>query len=175
MIKLSEFRESKGSGARTSDHLTLASLRKKQQETREKFSGGVETPKLEVTAPSFGNVGATDFNAPVGDVTAELSRLENLRRQAAVDLDTSTVDALDKRMKELRASVGQQTVGDRFSDVLSAFTGGMGAGLSGTAGFVMDAYTDPGYHQRAIESAQKVLENSGLKGAIAEMIGSSCI
>ena len=44
---------------------------------------------------------------------SEMVSLENQRRQAQVDMDIDTMNALDARMKAIRASAGQQTFGDR--------------------------------------------------------------
>lgn len=102
---------------------------------------------------------ATRFGATAGanDFDKELSRLEELRRQAAVDLDVGTVDALDKRMKEIRAAAGQQTFGDRASDVLSNIMSGTGAGVTNVAGFTANLFEDAESYKTTIKHYQNML------------------
>ena len=50
-----------------------------------------------------------------------ISSLENQRRQAQVDMDIDTMNALDARMKAIRASAGQQTFADRADENFSGW------------------------------------------------------
>ena len=93
------------------------------------------------------------------DIDAKLTELEELRRQAAVDLDTTRVDELDKRMKSLRAQAGQQTVGDRVSDTLSAIVSGAAAQGTNVVGFASNAVNNPEYHQRSIARLEETLKS----------------
>ena len=88
----------------------------------------------------------------------EMSRLESLRRQAVVDLDTDTVNALDKQMKNLRAKTNQQTVGDRASDVLSSVLSGSAGSAVNTAGVAANAVIDPERNQRSLTRLRETLE-----------------
>lgn len=88
----------------------------------------------------------------------EMSRLESLRKQAAVDLDTDTVNVLEKQMKNLRAKTNQQTVGDRASDVLSSVLSGSASDFTNLAGFASNAYSNPERDQRTIERLQSALD-----------------
>ena len=103
-----------------------------------------------------GRKSRTSF-APKTDLQTEMSRLEELRRQAAVDLDVDTVNALDKRMKELRASMGEQTFGDRASDVLSNIMSGTGAGVTNVAGFAANMFEDVESYKTTINHYQNML------------------
>lgn len=91
------------------------------------------------------------------DLTGQLAQLEELRRQAAVDLDVDTVNRIDNQLKEMRAHAGQQTFGDRASDVLSNIMSGTAAGFTNTAGFAANAYNDPAQYQRSIKHLQDTL------------------
>ena len=93
------------------------------------------------------------------DIDAKLTELAELRRQAAVDLDTTRVDELDKRMKSLRAQAGQQTVGDRVSDTLSAIVSGTAAQGTNVVGFASNAVNNPEYHQRSIARLEETLKS----------------
>ena len=56
---------------------------------------------------------STGTSQPTGFTPAqksEMASLENQRRQAQVDMDIDTMNALDARMKAIRASAGQQTL-----------------------------------------------------------------
>ena len=64
---------------------------------------------------------------------SELTSLENQRRQAQVDMDIDTMNALDARMKAIRASAGQQTFGDRADENFSGWVKGTAAAYSKTA------------------------------------------
>ena len=88
---------------------------------------------------------------------SELSRLENLRRKAAMDLDTDTLNSITKRMKEIRRQSGKQTVGDRGSDILSSMMSGSAGAYTNAAGVVADNYQDPDYNRRQIERLQETL------------------
>ena len=68
----------------------------------------------------------------------ELSQLAELRRQAQVDLDTDTLNSVDKRMKEIRAQAGKQTGFERVSSVLSGSGKLYGGQLAGTAGTLVE-------------------------------------
>ena len=96
------------------------------------------------------------------DQQSELYRLQELRRQAQVDLDTDTVNAVDKRMKEIRAEAGKQTFGDRVSDTLSAVMSGSAGAYTNAAGFASNAFHDPEYNRRQIAQMQKALETGRL-------------
>ena len=89
---------------------------------------------------------------------SEMVSLENQRRQAQVDMDIDTMNALDARMKAIRASAGQQTIGDRVSDVLSTAASRTGNAIASSVGTVSNAYNDPDYNRRQIAQAQKALE-----------------
>lgn len=52
---------------------------------------------------------------------SEMVSLENQRRQAQVDMDIDTMNALDARMKAIRASAGRQTFGDRSDENMSGW------------------------------------------------------
>lgn len=69
---------------------------------------------------------------------SELSRLQELRRQAQVDLDTDTVADLDRRMKSIRAEAGKQTGFERVGSVLSGSGKLYGGQLAGTAGTLVE-------------------------------------
>lgn len=64
---------------------------------------------------------------------SEMVSLENQRRQAQVDMDIDTMNALDARMKAIRASAGQQTFGDRADENFSGWVKGTAAAYSKTA------------------------------------------
>ena len=52
---------------------------------------------------------------------SEMVSLENQRRQAQVDMDIDTMNALDARMAFIRASAGRQTFGDRADENMSGW------------------------------------------------------
>ena len=64
---------------------------------------------------------------------SEMSSLENQRRQAQVDMDIDTMNALDARMKAIRASAGQQTFADRADENMSGWVKGTAAAYSKVA------------------------------------------
>ena len=64
---------------------------------------------------------------------SEMVSLENQRRQAQVDMDIDTMNALDARMKAIRASAGQQTFGDRADENFSGWVKGTAAAYSKAA------------------------------------------
>ena len=102
---------------------------------------------------------------PLGYTTSqqsELNRLQELRRQAQVDLDVDTMNKLDAQMKAIRAQAGKQTIGDRASDTLSAIFSGSAGAYTNTAGFISNAYNDPDYNRRQIAQAQKALKTGRL-------------
>ena len=67
---------------------------------------------------------STGTSQPTGFTPAqksEMASLENQRRQAQVDMDIDTMNALDARMKAIRASAGQQTFGDRADENMTGW------------------------------------------------------
>ena len=64
---------------------------------------------------------------------SEMVSLENQRRQAQVDMDIDTMNALDARMKAIRASAGQQTFADRADENMSGWVKGTAAAYSKVA------------------------------------------
>ena len=67
---------------------------------------------------------STGTSQPTGFTPAQKSEmvsLENQRRQAQVDMDGDTMNALDARMKAIRASAGRQTFGDRADENMSGW------------------------------------------------------
>ena len=74
-----------------------------------------------VKKPNFveNNTGLADYSIDAHN--NELSRLQEQRRQAQVDMDVDTMNALDARMKEIRASMGQQTIGDRADENMTGW------------------------------------------------------
>lgn len=93
---------------------------------------------------------------------SEMSRLQEQRRQAQVDVDTDTLNSVDKRMKELRAQAGKQTFGDRASDTASAVFSGSAGAYTNVAGFASNALHDPDYNRRQIAQAEKALSSGKL-------------
>ena len=69
---------------------------------------------------------------------SEMNRLQEQRRQAQVDLDTDTVNSVDKRMKEIRKEAGKQTGFERVGSVLSGSGKLYGGQLAGTAGTLVE-------------------------------------
>ena len=85
---------------------------------------------------------------------SEMVSLENQRRQAQVDMDIDTMNALDARMKAIRASMGQQTIGDRASDALStAVSSTVSSGVN-FAGLMLDSLRN--LNTAALEQKEKV-------------------
>ena len=111
-----------------------------------------------VKKPNFveNNTGLADYSIDAHN--NELARLQEQRRQAQVDMDIDTMNALDARMKAIRASAGQQTFADRVSDTVSAGLSGAASAMVNAAGTVHNAYHDPNYNRRQIAQAQKALE-----------------
>ena len=74
-----------------------------------------------VKKPNFveNNTGLSDYSIDARN--NELSRLQEQRRQAQVDMDIDTMNALDARMKAIRASAGQQTFADRADENFSGW------------------------------------------------------
>lgn len=74
-----------------------------------------------VKKPNFveNNTGLADYSTDA--YNSELSSLQEQRRQAQVDLDTDTMNAIDARMKAIRASAGQQTFGDRADENMTGW------------------------------------------------------
>lgn len=130
-----------------------------KDEEEQKSSSSLPTfdigSKIGASAPQLQFEEATEV-APSYD--KEMSRLESLRKQAAVDLDTDTVNVLEKQMKNLRAKTNQQTVGDRASDVLSSVLSGSASDFTNLAGFASNAYSNPERDQRTIERLQSALD-----------------
>ena len=102
----------------------------------------------------------------------EYSRLEEQRRQAAVDLDTEGVAQAERRMKEIRAAMGKQTVGDRVSDALSGALNTYVGPLVNAAGTAVEglgaANTRMANYQMANSAAYRSAQNS-LKYAQQEL------
>ena len=95
----------------------------------------------DVSGEAWTRATPSQVKLPSGYTTSqqsELNRLQELRRQAQVDLDTDTLNSVDKRMKELRAQAGKQTRFERVGSVLSG-SGKLYAGqLAGTAGTLVE-------------------------------------
>ena len=74
-----------------------------------------------VKKPNFveNNTGLADYS--IDAYNSELARLQEQRRQAQVDMDVDTMNALDARMKAIRASAGQQTFADRADENFSGW------------------------------------------------------
>lgn len=83
--------------------------------------------------------------------TPTTAQLMEQARQAAVDLDTDTLNRVNAQLKGRRAAAGKQTAGDRVNDTLSSIFSGSGASYTNllgtaaaTAGEVSDLWTgDP--------------------------------
>lgn len=119
----------------------------------------------DVSGEAWTRATPSQVKLPSGYTTSqqsELNRLQELRRQAQVDLDTDTMNKLDTQMKAIRAQAGKQTFGDRASDTLSAIMSGSAGAYTNTAGFISNAYNDPDYNRRQIAQAQKALETGRL-------------
>lgn len=81
-----------------------------------------------VARPNVGRGGGiVSTPAAATDYAGEMRRLQEQRRQAAVDMDMDAVNAADNAMKAMRAQMGKQTFGDRVGDAI-------GAAAAGTAG-----------------------------------------
>lgn len=74
-----------------------------------------------VKKPNFveNNTGLADYS--IDAYNSELARLQEQRRQAQVDMDVDTMNALDARMKAIRASAGRQTFADRADENMSGW------------------------------------------------------
>ena len=119
---------------------------------------GVRAPAASATSAQFQRAKDTiQQNA----MNREMNQLQRQRQQAQVDLDVDTINRLDRRMKEIRAAQGRQTVGDRASDTLSGAVQSYGAGVVNAVGTVANSMNDPAYYRRQIASLQKRLEAGG--------------
>ena len=114
----------------------------------------VTAPRVTVQAPKV-----TAPSVPTPSYASEMSRLEEVRRRAAVDLDTAAVADAESKMKTLRASVGKQTVGDRVSDAVSGSFNDLSSAVVNTLGVANNAYHDPDFNRRQIATYTKVLED----------------
>ena len=92
----------------------------------------------------------------------DMNRLQEQRRRAQVDMDLDTMNAVDKRMKEIRKEAGKQTFGDRASDTASAVFSGSAGAYTNVAGFASNALHDPDYNRRQIAQAEKALSSGKL-------------
>ena len=88
------------------------------------------------TAASKKQTGQSGFTSAQ---KSEMVSLENQRRQAQVDMDIDTMNALDARMKAIRASAGQQTIGDRADDTFSTAVASTVSGGVNFAGLMLDS------------------------------------
>ena len=93
---------------------------------------------------------------------SELNRLQELRRQAQVDLDVDTMNKLDAQMKAIRAQAGKQTFGDRANDTLTAIMTGSAGQYANAVGFVNNAFKDPDHNRRQIARLQESLKTGVL-------------
>ena len=91
------------------------------------------TTRVPTAAPSAGKQ-----TTPAADYDKEMARLQEVRRQAQVDMDMDTVNAADNAMKELRASAGKQTFGDRAGDVVGAAAAGTVGGIANAVNTVQE-------------------------------------
>lgn len=85
------------------------------------------------------------------------SDLEAQRKQAAMDLDTDTVNRLDREMKAIRESTGKQTFADRAGSVLSSVMSGSVGQMANTAGLAVNSIQDADHNRRQIARIQKEL------------------
>ena len=92
------------------------------------------------------------------EYNVEVDRLQKIRQQATVDLDTATVNDIDKRLKALREQQGLTTFGDRANDVTTAISAGVFSGIANTIGTGANVANDPEYYQRSINRLQTALE-----------------
>ena len=109
---------------------------------------GASAPKLQFEEPI--EVGQS--------FEAQMSRLAELRRQAAVDLDTALVDRLDRQMQALRTSAGKQTASDRVNDILSSALSSSVGSMVNAAGVGANAVIDPARNQRNLTRLQETLD-----------------
>ena len=93
---------------------------------------------------------------------SELNRLQELRRQAQVDLDADTMNELDAQMKAIRAQAGKQTFGDRANDTLTAIMTGSAGQYANAVGFVNNAFKDPDHNRRQIARLRESLKTGVL-------------
>ena len=93
---------------------------------------------------------------------SELNRLQELRRQAQVDLDVDTMNKLDAQMKAIRAQAGKQTFGDRANDTLTAIMTGSAGQYANAVGFVNNAFKDPDHNRRQIARLRESLKTGVL-------------
>ena len=89
---------------------------------------------------------------------SEVNRLSQIRQQAAVDLDSATVDSIDKRLKALREQQGLTTFGDRANDVTTAITAGSFGTVANTLGLGANLFNNPEQYQREINRLQTALD-----------------
>ena len=112
------------------------------------------------TSPTAG-VTATQQSTTKRDTAADnrkkLERLQNQRRQAAMDLDTDTVNRLDREMKAIRESTGKQTLSDRAGSVLSSIMSGSVGQTANAAGLAVNSIQDADHNRRQIARIQKEL------------------
>ena len=87
--------------------------------------------RVPTAAPSVGKQ-----TTPAADYDKEMARLQEVRRQAQVDMDMDTVNAADNAMKQLRVSQGKQTVADRIGDMVGAAASSTVGGVANTVGTV---------------------------------------
>ena len=88
-----------------------------------------------------------------------MSSLENQRRQAQVDMDIDTMNALDARMKAIRASAGQQTFADRADENFSGWVKNTAAAYAKAGkdilGFLNDVNNAASAERRENQQAEK--------------------
>lgn len=89
---------------------------------------------------------------------SEVSRLQQIRQQAAVDLNTDVVNDIDKRLKALREQQGLTTFGDRANDVTTAISAGVFGSAASTLGLGVNMFNDPERYQREINRLQTALD-----------------
>ena len=73
---------------------------------------------------------------------SEMVSLENQRRQAQVDMDIDTMNALDARMKAIRASAGQQTFADRADENFSGWVKNTAAAYAKAGKYILGFLND---------------------------------
>lgn len=112
------------------------------------------------TSPTAG-VTATQQSTTKRDTAADnrkkLEQLQSQRRQAAMDLDTDTVNRLDREMKAIRESTGKQTLSDRAGSVLSSIMSGSVGQTANAAGLAVNSIQDADHNRRQIARIQKEL------------------
>ena len=89
---------------------------------------------------------------------SEVSRLQQIRQQAAVDLNTDVVNDIDKRLKALREQQGLTTFADRANDVTTAISAGVFGSAANTLGLGANMFNDPAQYQREINRLQTALD-----------------